>query len=85
MSDPIIARFPDGEPAPLKCDYCFAITLGVTPHGVGNPCPMKADVDKAYIEKLDAERMYFIRSGGGTGRIADAFEKFTGVGEEDQS
>ena len=82
-AEPIIYHGPDGEAMALRCDYCFAIALGVAPHGVGNPCPLRVSVDEAYIAKLDAERMAFIRSGGGVDRMTGAIEKMAGIGEDD--
>ena len=83
MTDgPILFRDTRGNPVPARCDYCFALVLGIAPHGVGNPCPQKLKIDEAYVAKLDAERMYFIRAGGGTDRMVGALERMAPAEED---
>lgn len=45
-----------------ECHRCFSWSKNEPPHGWGNPCPQVVESDQAYIDKLDAERMYYLRA-----------------------
>ena len=79
------------------CGHCGAAAWGVSPHGQHEPCPLTIErfefdkeraraTDAAYIAKLDAERMYYVRSGlaaeEGLPAMADSIKRALG-GDDD--
>lgn len=53
------------------CPMCGAVGWEEWPHPEGQPCPLKEQVDRAYIEKLEAERAYYERASFSTMDMSD--------------
>ena len=66
----------------FSCGNCHALGWGGPVHGEGNPCPLKMDVDRAYVEMVDAQRMSYVRSGASLGDLMAAIRKMTGADAE---
>lgn len=53
---------PQREPNWIGCGYCHALVFSTEPpHGQGQPCPLKAKGDEAYVAMLDAQRVSYLR------------------------
>lgn len=73
------------DPDWIYCPYCAACTWNSPPHGEGQPCPLKLEMDKTTREMLDAQRMSYVRSGAAIGDMSSIFGKLTGQEDDDDS
>lgn len=60
------------------CPQCGAAGWELAPHGE-EPCPMKAEIDRAYIDKMAAEQAYYEAARMSQLRTANTSEGMLGV------
>lgn len=70
------------EDAITVCPICGMFAQGDAPHGFGQPCPQKEEVDRAFVAKLEAERLVVQQSGQ---RVRDLVDGLLAYMEQDRN
>ena len=63
----------------VVCPHCGAYMINSPPHGEGQPCPEKEKERLAYVDMLDAQKLYYLNAAMASGDSGQSMKELTGV------